>query len=131
MERVADHVAVLDYSVLRACCSVDTFRERVCRVVARFPSDPPLELPSLPGLLQATRDGNELSLIMANATGHTHRALESAGAFEVDEQPVGLEEALIAYVGRQGKKSHLLQHLGDNRSSAFRTGDVPARERAP
>jgi hypothetical protein len=30
----------------------------------------------------------------------------------VDEQPVGLEEALIAYVGRHGRKSHLLKHLG-------------------
>jgi GntR family transcriptional regulator len=28
------------------------------------------------------------------------------------EQPVGLEEALIAYVGRHGRKSHLLKHLG-------------------
>jgi ABC-2 type transport system ATP-binding protein len=112
VERVADWVAVLDYSVLRACCGVETFRERVRRVVARFAAEPPDDLPAVPGLLQATRDDNELSLIVVNPNGQAHRLLESLGALAVDEQPVGLEEALIAYVGRHGKKSHLLKHLG-------------------
>jgi ABC-2 type transport system ATP-binding protein len=112
VERVADQVAVLDYSVLRACCSVETFRDRVRRLVARFPAEPPGDLPAFPGLLQTARDDNELSLLVVNPSGHTHRLLESLGALAVDEQPVGLEEALIAYVGRHGKKSHLLQHLG-------------------
>jgi hypothetical protein len=49
---------------------------------------------------------------MANPSGQTHRLLESLGALAVDEQSVGLEEGLIAYVGRHGKKSHLLRHLG-------------------
>ena len=111
MERVADWVAVLDYSVLRACCSVETFRDRVRRLVARFPTAPPRELPAVPGLLQTARDEDELSLIVANPNGQT-RLLESLGALAVEEQAVGLEEALIAYVGRHGKKSHLLRHLG-------------------
>ena len=112
VERVADQVAVLDYSVLRACCSVETFRDRVRRLVARFPAEPPRELPAIPGLLQMARDENELSLIVVDPNGQTHRLLESLGAVAVDEQPVGLEEALIAYVGRHGQKSHLLKHSG-------------------
>jgi ABC-2 type transport system ATP-binding protein len=112
VERVADQVAILDYSVLRACCSVETFRERVRRLVARFPDEPPSVLPAIPGLLQATRDEHELSLIVANPNGKTRHLLESLGASVVEEQSVGLEEALIAYVGRHGQKSHLLQHLG-------------------
>jgi ABC-2 type transport system ATP-binding protein len=112
VERVADQVAVLDYSVLRACCSVETFRDRVRRLVARFPAEPPCELPAVPGLLQMVRDENELSLVVVNPDGRTHRLLESLGALAVDEQSVGLEEALIAYVGRHGKKSQLLKHLG-------------------
>src|SRR5262249_7109129 len=55
VERVADHVAVLDYSVLRACASVETFRECVRRLVVRFPSEPPRKLPVIPGLLRVTR----------------------------------------------------------------------------
>jgi ABC-2 type transport system ATP-binding protein len=113
VERVADQIAVLDYSVLRACSSVDTFCDRVRRLVARFPKEPPRELPAVPGLLQLTRDENELSLIVVDPRDRTQSLLESLGAQAVDEQSVGLEEALIAYVGRHGKKSHLLKHLGN------------------
>jgi ABC-2 type transport system ATP-binding protein len=104
VERVADHVAVLDYSVLRVCCSADTFRERVCRLVARFPGGPPRTLPPIPGLLRATRTDKELSLIVANLNGRTERDLESLGALAVEERPLSLEDALIAHVGRQGDK---------------------------
>src|SRR5262252_6506400 len=112
VERVADHVAVLDYSVLRVCCSVDTCRERVGRLVARFPGEPPRQLPPIPGLLRATRSENELSLIVANLNGRTEHDLETLGAVEVDEQPISLEDALIAHVGRQGDKSFFLNTAG-------------------
>jgi ABC-2 type transport system ATP-binding protein len=111
VERVADHVAVLDYSVLRAACSVETFRERVRQVSVRFRADPPRELPAIPGLLRVTRDKNDLRLIVANYSGRTERDLESLGAETVDDQPIGLEDALIAYVGRHGKKSLLSTSL--------------------
>ena len=112
VERVADRVAVLDYSVLRACCSVDTFRDRVRRLVVRFADRPPRELPSVPGLLRATRLENELLLTVANPDGRTHRALQALGGETVDEQPLSLEDALIAYVGRQGDKSFFLNTPG-------------------
>ena len=38
----------------------------------------------------------------------TERDLETIGAIAVDEQPLSLEDALIAHVGRQGEKSFLL-----------------------
>jgi ABC-2 type transport system ATP-binding protein len=115
VERVADHVAVLDYSVLRVCCSADTFRERVCRLVARFPGEPPRRLPRIAGLLRATRTENELSLIVANLEGRTERELGLLGALSVDEQPISLEDALIAHVGRQGDKSFFLNAEGGTR----------------
>ena len=112
VERVADHVAVLDYSVLRACCGVDTFRDRVRRLVVRFPDRPPRELPAVPGLLRVTRTDNELFLVVANPDGQTHRALQTLGGVAVDEQPLSLEDALIAYVGRQGDKGFFLNAPG-------------------
>jgi ABC-2 type transport system ATP-binding protein len=108
VERVADHVAILDYSVLRAACSVETFRERVRQVSVQFPAAPPRDLPPIAGLLRATRDENQLALIIANYNGRIERELEALGAEVVDDQPLGLEDALIAYVGRQGEK-HLLR----------------------
>jgi ABC-2 type transport system ATP-binding protein len=107
VERVADQVAVLDYSVLRACCSVETFRDRVRRLSVRFRGTPPQDLPAIPGLLRLTRDENELNLIVSNPNDQTQRILQSLGAEVVDEQPISLEDALIAYVGRQGKKNLL------------------------
>jgi hypothetical protein len=112
VERIADHVAVLDYSVLRACASADTFRERVHRLVARFRSEPPHRLPAIPGLLRVTRSERELSLIVANLNGRTEHDLEALGAESVDEQPISLEDALIAHVGRQGDKSFFLNTTG-------------------
>jgi ABC-2 type transport system ATP-binding protein len=90
VERVADHFAVLDYSVLRVCCDADLFRERVRRLVARFPGEPPRKLPPIPGLLRATRMENKLSLIIANLHGRTERDLESLGALAVEELPLSL-----------------------------------------
>jgi ABC-2 type transport system ATP-binding protein len=112
VERVADHVAVLDYSALRVCCGVETFRDRVRCFVARFPAEPPSRLPAIPGLLRVTRAGNELSLVIANPDGRTERRLESLGALAVDEQPISLEDALIAHVGRQGDRSLFLTTAG-------------------
>ena len=105
VERVADHVAVLDYSVLRACCQVETFRDHVRQIVVRFPVEPPCKLPPIPGLLRATRTEHGFTLIVANFNGRTERDLELLGAEAVDEQAISLEDALIAYVGRQGNKS--------------------------
>jgi ABC-2 type transport system ATP-binding protein len=115
VERVADHVAVLDYSVLRACCTVETFRDRVRRFVACFAAPPPRELPAVPGLLRVTRTENELSVIVANPDGQVRQALQSLGALTVDEQPISLEDALIAYVGRQGEKSFFVNTSGGSK----------------
>jgi ABC-2 type transport system ATP-binding protein len=112
VERVADHVAVLDYSVLRACCSVETFSDRVRQFTVRFRTEPPRDLPVMPSLLKVTRTDNELSLIVANPGVQIQRLLGALGGETVDEQPLGLEDALIAYVGRHGKKSLLLASSG-------------------
>jgi ABC-2 type transport system ATP-binding protein len=113
VERVADHVAILDYSVLRAACSVETFRERVRQVSVHFPAEPPRDLPAIAGLLRVTRDENDLTLIVANYSGRTERELEALGAEVVDDQPLGLEDALIAYVGRHGQKQLIRASLLD------------------
>jgi ABC-2 type transport system ATP-binding protein len=112
VERVADHVAVLDYSVLRACSSVETFRDRVRQLSVRLRTQPCGDLPAIPGLLRVQRADNELTLIVANPTGKTRRTLQALGAEAVDEQTLSLEDALIAYVGRHGEKSFLLDSLG-------------------
>jgi len=57
VERVADEIAVLDDAVLRAHCSLETFRRHVRQVVLKFTDTPPA-LPTIPGLLHALRADN-------------------------------------------------------------------------
>jgi ABC-2 type transport system ATP-binding protein len=112
VERVADYIAVLDRSILRACGSVETIRDRVRQFLVRFPSAPPRTLPTLPGLLQVARVDNDLAVVVANPDCRLHKQLDEVGAVVVEEQPISLEDALIAYVGRRGEKSFLLKSLG-------------------
>ena len=98
VERMADHVAVLDYSVLRAQCSVETFHSCVQRFVLRFAGEVPAA-PSLKGLVGASVSGGRMRLTLANATAETRAALEGLGAVSVEEVPVSLEEALVGYMG--------------------------------
>jgi ABC-2 type transport system ATP-binding protein len=108
VERVADHVAILDRSVLRACAPVETFRARVKRVVLRFPTQAPPS-PVIAGLLESRRDGNELRLTLANYGSEAEGAIAAMGAISVDEAPMTLEDAVVAYLGRRGEQVSLLQ----------------------
>jgi ABC-2 type transport system ATP-binding protein len=108
VERVADHVAILDQSVLRVSSSVETFRSRVRRLVVRFRGDPP-PLPPIPGLLESRRDANELRLTIANPRPDEEQIIESLGAISVEELPLTLEDAVIAYLGHRGETASLLQ----------------------
>src|SRR5207237_1027102 len=59
LERLADHVAILDRSVLRACCPLEVFRENVKHVRLTFAAAPP-RVPEMAGVLQVFRTGTDL-----------------------------------------------------------------------
>ena len=108
VERVADRIAVVDRGVLRASCSVETFRNRVRQVVLRFKERPP-PLADAPGLLHSFRTESEVSLLFANYNGDTEKFLQNAGAERIEFVPIGLEDAFIGYVGERGEKTFFLQ----------------------
>ena len=107
VERVADHIAVLDHSVLRACCPLETFRSSVRQVRLRFPGTPP-PLPKIPGLLQAFRSEGELRVTCVHFNGATEAALRALAPAEMEPASISLEEALISYLGDRGEKSFIL-----------------------
>ena len=98
IERMADHIAVLDYSVLRAQCSLETFRSCVQQFVLDFAGQTP-ELPPIRGLIQCVPRGHQLRLTLVNATGQTRQVLQSLGATRIEEVPVALEDAFVSYMG--------------------------------
>jgi ABC-2 type transport system ATP-binding protein len=107
VERVADHIAVLDHSVLRACCSLETFRNSVRQVRLRFAGAPP-PLPKIPGLLQAFRSEGELRVTCVHYNGATEAALRALAPAQMEESPLTLEDAFISYLGDRGEKSFIL-----------------------
>ena len=108
VERVADRIAVLDGSLLRADCALETFRSRVRQYVLTFPGPAPT-LPALPGLLQTFRAGCEATVTLASGDADTERRLSQLGADSVTESLLGLEDAFVAYLGDRGEKSFFLE----------------------
>jgi ABC-2 type transport system ATP-binding protein len=99
IERMADHIAVLDYSVLRAQCSLETFRSCVQQFVLAFEGKPPADLPPIRGLIQCVPRANHLRLTIVNVTQETRAALQRLGAARIDEVPISLEDAFVSYLG--------------------------------
>jgi ABC-2 type transport system ATP-binding protein len=99
IERMADHIAVLDYSVLRAQCSLETFRSCVQQFVLRFSGEAPGRLPAMRGVIQCVARGHQLRLTLVNVTQETRAALGSLGAMSVEEVPISLEDAFVSYLG--------------------------------
>jgi len=112
VERVADTVAVLDQSVLRCCCPLETFRARVKRFALRF-AGPPSAIPAIPGLLRYAVEGTRVELTaVLDAGGSARRALESLGAQSIEDVPMSLEDAFLDYLGERGRRASFLQEIG-------------------
>jgi ABC-2 type transport system ATP-binding protein len=107
VERVADYIAILDHSVLRASCPLETFRNSVQQVRLRFPGTPP-PLPVIPGLLQAIRAEGELRLTCVHYNGATEKVLRALAPAQLELVPLSLEDAFISYLGERGEKSFIL-----------------------
>ncbi len=110
VERVADHIAVLDHGVLRASSSLDTFRRQVRRYALHFAGPAP-PLPSLPGLLHAFRDEHEIVVTLANPDVATDRLLAGLAPERIEVTPLGLEDAFIDYLGERRERALFLHDL--------------------
>ncbi len=111
VERVADRIAVIDSGRLRACCGLEYFRERVRRLVLRFPGRPP-ELPAIAGLLESIRSEREIAVTIVGEKGKADEELARVGAERIEQVPIDLEEAFISYVGKRDRVSILLAGSG-------------------
>ena len=98
IERMADHIAILDYSVLRAQCSLDMFRSCVQQFVLKFAGVPPT-LPAIKGVIQRLPRGNQLRLTLVNVTVQTRDVLKGLGSLSMEEVPISLEDAFVSYLG--------------------------------
>ncbi|HEX4683917.1 MAG TPA: ABC transporter ATP-binding protein [Gemmatimonadaceae bacterium] len=108
VERVADHVAILDRSVLRASCSVDAFRASVAQYRLHFGEGITPRVPNIRGLLHARSAADALWMTVAAPDAETDRALRSLGAAAIDEVPLNFTDALTGYLGERDVHEALL-----------------------
>jgi ABC-2 type transport system ATP-binding protein len=122
VERVADYIAILDRSVLRACCSVDMFRASVRRFGLHYDGESalPVQLPPLRGLLHSRRSARDLWLTVAAPDDTTQRVVRSLGAASVEETPVSFSDAMVGYLGDRGEQGFFL----DDTTAFAPTGDT-------
>ena len=111
VERVADRIAVLDGKVLRADCSVETFRKQIRHFVLKFRDAPP-PTPQLPGLLESVRVDREMALTLVNVTPETESQLEALRPLSIEPAELTLEDAFISYVGERGEKTFFMNGKG-------------------
>ena len=113
VERVADHIAILDRSVLRVLCSVDMLRSSVRQFTLHYPGPEalPAKLPTLRGLLRVRRSASDLWLTVAAPDDATQRELRLLGAATIVEVPVGLNDAVIGYLGDRGEHGFFLDGM--------------------
>ncbi len=104
VERVADRIAVLDGGVLRADCTVETFRQHLRHYVLRFRDTPP-PAPALAGLLESFRTDRELMLTLANVTPEVEASLAALRPESIEPVEMTLEDAFVSYVGERGEKT--------------------------
>ncbi len=110
VERVADRVAVMDDSVLRANCSLETFRNQVRQVRLFFGGTPPA-IPPVPGLLRAVRLERELRLVCVQANGGQDAVLKQLGAERIESAPLSLEEGFLCFLGERGEQPFILSGI--------------------
>jgi ABC-2 type transport system ATP-binding protein len=110
VERVADYVAVMDHSVLRAACSLEAFRERIQQVRLTFNGSPP-PMPPMPGLLQAMRLEKELRVTCVDYNPSMESALRALNPLSFEMVTMDLEEAFISYLGDRGERSFILSDV--------------------
>jgi ABC-2 type transport system ATP-binding protein len=111
VERVADRIAVMDRGVLRACCPVEMFRNRVRRFILSYEESPPRMSAHLPGILQVRRSERALAITLVwDAEGDaTLAALRPA---RIQEVALALEDSFIDYVSERGQRETSLLGLG-------------------
>jgi len=98
VERVADHVFIMNRGRLVFRSPMEEIRENYRRIHFAFPGRSPTEEMNVDGVFRLRPEGHTLSLVVTgNLESITQRA-QSLGAISVDVQPIGLRELFLESV---------------------------------
>jgi ABC-2 type transport system ATP-binding protein len=103
LERVADHVGVLDHGRLAFSARLDTLLNEIKRVQVIFEEEAVPRGFAIPGALQTKGQGAVLQAIVRWSNGHELEALRESANARVQVFPIGLEEMFIELFGRSDR----------------------------
>jgi hypothetical protein len=102
---VASHVAFLAHGRLLLAGTMDELRQRVVRLRLRFEAQAP-DPARLGTVLQRNGTGNQWQAVIQDPNREAVAELQVApGISDFDEQPLPLEEAYVAILGREEGQS--------------------------
>jgi ABC-2 type transport system ATP-binding protein len=99
MERVADHVAMIENGRIVLSAALDEIRSSHRRLTLRFP-EVRTQPPHLAGALTWQGDGREWTAICHGLTDELQAAVSAAGGHIVEEHSVGLDDIFVARMDR-------------------------------
>ena len=98
VERVADHIALIDAGKVVFSGEMDAVRDRHRRLTLRF-SEPRDQPPALDGVLSWDGGGHEWTAVCEGTAGDVQRAAAGVGGCVVEEGVARLEEVFAAHAG--------------------------------
>ncbi len=106
VERVSDRILVLDRGVIRADCTLDTFRSAVKKVILPAGGPPPQEI-DIPGLLHVKQTDSTVEVIVVTRDDEAiPRWAESRNVDDYHIEHMNLEDQFIEYTASGGTKKH-------------------------
>src|SRR5262249_50659989 len=95
VERIADHVCIIDRGALVLELSVDAMRERYRRVIVGFAGQPPAADWAAGGAQHVRTSGRQVSMISTRDHEALVQRAKQMAAVSVDVAPVGLREIFL------------------------------------
>jgi ABC-2 type transport system ATP-binding protein len=108
VERVADHVALLDRGRIVESGALDTIKQSHRRLILRF-DEPQARPPALRGALVWEGSGHEWTAVCRAAAGELVGELAGLGGRIVADETPSLDEIFVARVGARRRSARLVE----------------------
>ena len=97
VERVADHIAIIDQGKLRADCTMEEFRSAVRKIIIHFDNQPPQKM-NIPGLLHHRQNEHTVEAVLVSAPDEElQQWCQDNNATIHSELDMSLEDQFIEY----------------------------------
>jgi ABC-2 type transport system ATP-binding protein len=103
IERIADHVGIVDSGRMALAARLEDLLNRTRRVQVIFEAEEPPPGFAIPGAVHSRQTGSVVNAVVRLADGGELDSLRAAGSIRVQVFPIGLEELFMELFGRDAR----------------------------